>query len=400
MIASGAVGPGRRRRHSSPGRSRRVSFARRRSSSTPRSSSIGSSAFFLLLLHARLADDLLVRARRTPRSSGTTTRSRAVLPLTAVFVFSMQAVAARRRASPASCCSGKRCRCRRSCSSWPTARRNRAGRRCSTWRSRSSAPARSWSAAASSAEGRCSRRSTRWPRRVGLLSPGASTLATALVLFAFASKAGLAPFHAWLPEAHPRAPSHVSALMSGVDAEGGDLRPPAVHGGVLAGPARPRGASASWRSGSAGAAVAVIYANIAREIKRVLAWSSVENIGLAFGMFGFQVLLRRRGLAGARRRGDGRDVPAPARARAVQVGTVPRGRRDHARGAHREDRNARRPGGRMPRLSAARAGALPRGGRAARRSGRSWPSGCSCRRRSPSLSTRRRRRRSSPASPC
>ena len=45
--------------------------------------------------------------------------------------------------------------------------------------------------------------------------------------------------------------------------------------------------------GLGGAAVAVIYANIAREIKRILAWSSVENIGLAFGMFGFQVVLRR-----------------------------------------------------------------------------------------------------------
>ena len=44
-----------------------------------------------------------------------------------------------------------------------------------------------------------------------------------------------------------------------------------------------------------GAVVAVIYANIARELKRILAWSSVENIGLAFTMFGFQLLLRRGG---------------------------------------------------------------------------------------------------------
>ncbi len=129
---------------------------------------------------------------------------------------------------------------------------------------------------------------------VGMLSPGASTLAMALVLFAFTSKAGLAPFHAWLPEAHPRAPSHVSALMSGA------MLKVAIYGllrfTAVCWPAMP----AAWgigllTLGLVGAAVAVIYANIAREIKRVLAWSSVENIGLAFGMFGFQVLLRRGG---------------------------------------------------------------------------------------------------------
>jgi formate hydrogenlyase subunit 3/multisubunit Na+/H+ antiporter MnhD subunit len=129
---------------------------------------------------------------------------------------------------------------------------------------------------------------------VGLLSPGASTLALALVLFAFASKAGLAPFHAWLPEAHPRAPSHVSALMSGA------MLKVAIYGLIrftsVCWPALP----AAWGVtllvlGLGGAVVAVIYANIARDLKRILAWSSVENVGLAFTMFGFQVLLRRGG---------------------------------------------------------------------------------------------------------
>jgi hydrogenase-4 component B len=128
----------------------------------------------------------------------------------------------------------------------------------------------------------------------GTLSPAASTLAMALVLFAFTSKAGLAPFHAWLPEAHPRAPSHVSALMSGV------MLNVAIYGLLrstsVCWPAMP----AAWGAGLlalglGGAAVAVIYANIAREIKRILAWSSVENIGLAIGVFGFQVVLRRAG---------------------------------------------------------------------------------------------------------
>ena len=128
------------------------------------------------------------------------------------------------------------------------------------------------------------------------LSPAASTLATSLVLFAFVSKAGLAPFHAWLPEAHPRAPSHISALMSGV------MLKTALYGLLrflaVCWPALPAGwGIAMLALGLGGAAVAVIYANLARDIKRILAWSSVENIGLAFTMLGFSVLARSGGLA-------------------------------------------------------------------------------------------------------
>ena len=129
---------------------------------------------------------------------------------------------------------------------------------------------------------------------VDLLSPGHSTLAAGLVVFAFASKAGLAPFHAWLPEAHPRAPSHVSALMSGA------MLKVAVYGLLrftsVCWPDLPAGWGVALLAlGLSGAAVAVIYANIARDLKRILAWSSVENIGLVFAMFGFQLLLRREG---------------------------------------------------------------------------------------------------------
>jgi hydrogenase-4 component B len=129
---------------------------------------------------------------------------------------------------------------------------------------------------------------------VGLLAPGALATAAALVIFAFASKAGLAPFHAWLPEAHPRAPSHVSALMSGA------MLKVALYGLIrfssVCWPALPAGWGIGLLAlGLAGAAVAAIYANIAREIKRVLAWSSVENIGLAFVMFGFRLILIAEG---------------------------------------------------------------------------------------------------------
>jgi formate hydrogenlyase subunit 3/multisubunit Na+/H+ antiporter MnhD subunit len=129
------------------------------------------------------------------------------------------------------------------------------------------------------------------------LSPSAASLATFLLLFAFGSKAGVAPLHAWLPEAHPRAPSHVSALMSGV------MLKVALYGLI-------RVASICWPTlgagwglgllvlGLGGATVAAISANLNREVKRVLAWSSVENIGLIVTMFGFSVLLRSRGLPG------------------------------------------------------------------------------------------------------
>ncbi len=196
-----------------------------------------------------------------------------------------------------------------------------------------------------------------------MLSPGASTLAMALVLFAFTSKAGLAPFHAWLPEAHPRAPSHVSALMSGV------MLNVAIYGLLRFTPVCWPAMPAAWGAGLlalglGGAAVAVIYANIAREIKRILAWSSVENIGLAFGMFGFQVVLRRAGspviadavmaalfmhlLAHALFK-SGLFLGAGAIVHAAHTGKI-----EMLGGL----------AARMPRLSVGRARALPRGGRA------------------------------------
>ena len=55
-------------------------------------------------------------------------------------------------------------------------------------------------------------------------SPGVAGLAFMLALIGAGSKAGIVPLHVWLPLAHPAAPSHVSALMSGVDDEGRCLR--------------------------------------------------------------------------------------------------------------------------------------------------------------------------------
>jgi formate hydrogenlyase subunit 3/multisubunit Na+/H+ antiporter MnhD subunit len=105
-----------------------------------------------------------------------------------------------------------------------------------------------------------------------------ATLLFALALVGFGTKAGFVPLHVWLPEAHPAAPSHVSALMSGVLVKMGlygILRvlgflppPPAAHGLALAG------------IGLSGALVALVLALGQRDLKRVLAYSTVENVGL------------------------------------------------------------------------------------------------------------------------
>jgi formate hydrogenlyase subunit 3/multisubunit Na+/H+ antiporter MnhD subunit len=106
--------------------------------------------------------------------------------------------------------------------------------------------------------------------------PAAALLALALV--GFGTKAGLVPLHVWLPEAHPAAPSHVSALMSGVLVKMGIygllrvlgfLPPaPAWHGLLLGG------------IGLAGALAALALALGRRDLKAVLAYSTIENVGL------------------------------------------------------------------------------------------------------------------------
>ena len=89
------------------------------------------------------------------------------------------------------------------------------------------------------------------------------------------------PLHAWLPLAHPAAPSQVSALMSGV------MTKVAVYGFIrivfdLAGP------PAWWWSmpvlfvGAVTAVMGVLYALMQRDLKRVLAYSTIENIGIVF----------------------------------------------------------------------------------------------------------------------
>lgn len=106
-------------------------------------------------------------------------------------------------------------------------------------------------------------------------SPGLLFL---LALVGFGTKAGFMPFHVWLPEAHPAAPSHVSALMSGVMIKTGVyglLRaltflgpPPAWWGWTLI------------AIGCVSGVLGVLYALAQHDLKRLLAYSSVENLGI------------------------------------------------------------------------------------------------------------------------
>ncbi len=108
------------------------------------------------------------------------------------------------------------------------------------------------------------------------LTPRAGTFA--LMLLGFGLKAGLMPFHFWLPGAHAAAPSHVSALMSGV------LLKTGIYGllrvsGLFAAPPLWWGL-AVLAMGCASAVLGVAFALAQHDLKRLLAYHSVENVGI------------------------------------------------------------------------------------------------------------------------
>jgi formate hydrogenlyase subunit 3/multisubunit Na+/H+ antiporter MnhD subunit len=126
-----------------------------------------------------------------------------------------------------------------------------------------------------------------------------------LALAGFGTKAGLLPFHVWLPEAHPAAPSHVSALMSGVMIKTG------IYGLLRTLPAL--GTPHPWWGwvlcavGLASGLYGVLFALAQSDLKKLLAYSSVENagivaMGLGLGVLGLAVglpVLAVLGFAGA-----------------------------------------------------------------------------------------------------
>ncbi len=131
--------------------------------------------------------------------------------------------------------------------------------------------------------------------RIAEQSPFTAALVFALVLLGAGSKAGLVPLHVWLPLAHPAAPSHVSALMSGV------MTKVAVYGFVriifdlLSG-------IAWWSSmvvllvGGVTAVLGVLYALMQHDLKRLLAYSTVENIGIIFIGLGLTLAFQTNGM--------------------------------------------------------------------------------------------------------
>ncbi|WP_213992757.1 hydrogenase 4 subunit B [Sodalis sp. dw_96] len=138
------------------------------------------------------------------------------------------------------------------------------------------------------------------------LSPAGASVVFLLAFFGFGAKAGMLPLHSWLPRAHPAAPSHASALMSGVMVKIGIFGIIKVGIDLL-------GASQLWWGilvlafGAVSSVLGVLYALAEHDIKRLLAWHTVENIGIILmgvgvGMVGIAThhpVLAALGLLGA-----------------------------------------------------------------------------------------------------
>lgn len=118
-----------------------------------------------------------------------------------------------------------------------------------------------------------------WSSGAAHLTPASRNLIFVLLALGFGSKAGVVPVHVWLPRAHPAAPSHVSALMSGVMIKLG------IYGLLRAG-FDWLGTGPLWWGGmmivlgAASGVVGALYALVDVDLKRVLAYSSIENIGI------------------------------------------------------------------------------------------------------------------------
>jgi formate hydrogenlyase subunit 3/multisubunit Na+/H+ antiporter MnhD subunit len=126
----------------------------------------------------------------------------------------------------------------------------------------------------------------RWSR-----SETGATWLFALALIGFGSKAGFFPFHVWLPEAHPVAPSHVSALLSGVMVKLG------IYGllriVVVLGEPDPAWGALLLATGLASAIHGALNLLVQRDLKRCLAYSTVENLGIVAVGLGLGLLVGR-----------------------------------------------------------------------------------------------------------
>jgi hydrogenase-4 component B len=118
-----------------------------------------------------------------------------------------------------------------------------------------------------------------WAAATPTLDAAARAGVWTLIVVGFLAKAGVIPLHVWLPLAHPAAPSHVSALMSGVMIKLG------LYGVVRAsfewlGPGPLWWGPTLLLVGAVAAVGGVLYALVDRDLKRLLAYSSIENVGI------------------------------------------------------------------------------------------------------------------------
>src|SRR6516164_1537118 len=128
--------------------------------------------------------------------------------------------------------------------------------------------------------------------------PSAALAASILILalIGAGSKAGLVPLHAWLPLAHPAAPSHVSALMSGV------MTKVAVYGFVrivfdLVGPPAWWWSMAVLAAGGISAVMGVLYALMQHDLNRLLAFRTVQHLGILYIGLGLALAFKAHGMA-------------------------------------------------------------------------------------------------------
>ena len=131
------------------------------------------------------------------------------------------------------------------------------------------------------------------PLPLGFAGSSAGTAAFLLLLTGFGLKAGIGPLHVWLPGAHASAPSHVSALLSGLMLKMGILGllrvtawtpdPPLWWGGLLTG------------LGATSGIMALAFALAQKDLKRMLAYSSIENVSIIALGLGLALAGKARG---------------------------------------------------------------------------------------------------------
>ncbi|OHC62516.1 MAG: hydrogenase 4 subunit B [Rhodocyclales bacterium GWA2_65_20] len=125
--------------------------------------------------------------------------------------------------------------------------------------------------------------------RAAKLTPLWATVAFACAFTGFGTKSGMVPLHVWLPDAHPVAPSHISALMSGAMIKMG------IYGIVrlsydLIGNVRWEWGMVVLIIGTASSLLGVLYALMQHDLKRLLAYHSIENIGIILMGLGLSMI--------------------------------------------------------------------------------------------------------------